>query len=126
MGMVVGGIRTVLRLEGFVITLVAVMIFHELDYEWKLFFILFLVPDLSFFGYLVNPVVGGVAYNFFHNYAVAVLACAIGFLAALDWLLASGIIWVAHVGFDRALGYGLKYTSGFTHTHLGKIGKDKR
>jgi hypothetical protein len=24
---------------------------------------------------------------------------------------------------DRALGYGLKYPSGFSHTHLGQIGR---
>jgi hypothetical protein len=23
------------------------------------------------------------------------------------------MIWLAHIGFDRALGYGLKYSSGF-------------
>ena len=33
------------------------------------------------------------------------------------------MIWLAHIGFDRALGYGLKYASGFGFTHLGRIGK---
>ena len=28
----------------------------------------------------------------------------------------------AHIGIDRALGYGLKLPSGFKHTHLGVIG----
>ena len=28
-----------------------------------------------------------------------------------------------HVGLDRALGYGLKYPSGFGDTHLGAIGR---
>ena len=32
------------------------------------------------------------------------------------------LIWAAHIGFDRALGYGLKYPSGFGDTHLGRIG----
>ena len=31
-------------------------------------------------------------------------------------------IWAAHAGFDRALCYGLKYATGFGHTHLGRIG----
>jgi hypothetical protein len=30
------------------------------------------------------------------------------------------------VGFDRALGYGLKYQAGFKHTHLGLIGMVRR
>jgi hypothetical protein len=33
------------------------------------------------------------------------------------------IIWAAHIGFDRALGYGLKYPTAFSDTHLGRIGK---
>jgi hypothetical protein len=39
--------------------------------------------------------------------------------------LSLATIWIAHIGFDRALGYGLKYGSGFTHTHLGRIGRDR-
>jgi hypothetical protein len=33
------------------------------------------------------------------------------------------MIWLAHIGFDRALGHGLKYANGFGFTHLGRIGK---
>jgi hypothetical protein len=32
------------------------------------------------------------------------------------------LIWFAHIGMDRALGYGLKYETGFNDTHLGRIG----
>jgi hypothetical protein len=35
-----------------------------------------------------------------------------------DWLL---LIWIAHIGLDRAIGYGLKYPTGFRDTHLGKV-----
>jgi hypothetical protein len=38
-------------------------------------------------------------------------------------ILLIAMIWLAHIGFDRALGYGLKYASGFGFTHLGRIGK---
>ena len=38
-------------------------------------------------------------------------------------ILSIAMIWLAHIGFDRALGYGLKYASGFGFTHLGRIGK---
>jgi hypothetical protein len=31
------------------------------------------------------------------------------------------VIWVAHIGFDRLLGYGLKYPTAFKDTHLGKV-----
>src|SRR3954470_22529461 len=36
---------------------------------------------------------------------------------------AAALIWFAHIGLDRALGYGLKYDDSFQHTHLGWIGK---
>lgn len=45
--------------------------------------------------------------------AYLVLACA------LYWQIA--LIWFAHIGFDRALGYGLKYPLGFRVTHLGVL-----
>ena len=38
-------------------------------------------------------------------------------------LLSIAMIWLAHIGVDRALGYGLKYSEGFGFTHLGRIGK---
>jgi hypothetical protein len=40
--------------------------------------------------------------------------------------LAIALIWSAHVGIDRALGYGLKYNDAFASTHLGRLAqKDK-
>ena len=39
-------------------------------------------------------------------------------------LFAGMTLWLAHIGIDRALGYGLKYATGFSYTHLGRIGKD--
>jgi hypothetical protein len=39
-------------------------------------------------------------------------------------ILSLAMIWLAHIGIDRALGYGLKYRTGFANTHLGRIGKD--
>lgn len=38
----------------------------------------------------------------------------------------AGIIWTAHIGFDRMMGYGLKYSAGFGFTHLGVIGRGAR
>jgi len=31
------------------------------------------------------------------------------------------LIWFAHIGADRALGYGLKYPSAFSDTHLQRV-----
>jgi hypothetical protein len=32
------------------------------------------------------------------------------------------LIWIGHIGFDRVLGYGLKYPTAFRDTHLGQLG----
>ena len=45
-----------------------------------------------------------------------------GFLLPSFDLIAMALIWVAHIGIDRTLGYGLKYGAGFGFTHLGRIG----
>jgi hypothetical protein len=46
-----------------------------------------------------------------------------GFALASPLVLSIAMIWMAHIGIDRALGYGLKYSAGFTFTHLGRIGR---
>ena len=44
-------------------------------------------------------------------------------LAGEPALLAVALIWVAHIGLDRALGYGLKYPSASGDTHPGRVGR---
>jgi hypothetical protein len=110
--------RALLRLEGLAMLAGAIAAYAVLGGGWGVFAALFLVPDLSLLGYLAGPRVGAHVYNAGHSLlGPAVLAPFAPALAA---------IWVAHVGFDRALGYGLKYTSGFAATHLGRIGRLRR
>jgi hypothetical protein len=90
-----------------------------------MFAILFLAPDLSFAAYLLGPRIGAYGYNALHSTLGPLLLGAIGWWAD-DFILrdifwATALIWIAHVGFDRMLGYGLKHTSGFKDTHLGKL-----
>jgi hypothetical protein len=49
----------------------------------------------------------------------------LGVLSGVQQLSALALVWFAHIGMDRALGYGLKYDDAFTHTHLGIIGASK-
>jgi len=35
--------------------------------------------------------------------------------------VAISLIWIAHIGIDRVLGYGLKYPTAFKDTHLQKV-----
>lgn len=118
-----GGVRTLLRLEGVVVMGAAVAAYAQFGAGWGVFALWLLAPDLALLGYLAGPRVGAALYNAAHSYAGAVALLALGALAAIPWAVAGGLIWCAHIGLDRALGYGLKYGSDFGATHLGRIGR---
>ncbi len=95
-------------------------------HNWWLFAGLFFVPDLAFLFYLAGPRVGALAYNLSHSTSGPILLGCFGLVA--DAILAQmvALVWIAHVGFDRMLGYGLKYSTGFADTHLGTLGGSRR
>lgn len=116
-----GVVRTLLRVEGITVLAAACLVYAKLEGGWGYFLLLFFVPDLSFAGYLAGPRVGAICYNAVHSYVGAVALLTLGFLLASPITLFAGLIWCAHIGFDRALGYGLKYATGFKDTHLGRL-----
>jgi len=117
-----GGVRLLLRAEGLVVLAASVAAYGQFGAGWGWFAALFLLPDLSFLAYLSGPRLGALAYNAAHSYLGAVALLAVGVLGASPMLLAAALVWCAHIGFDRLLGYGLKYSAGFGHTHLGRLG----
>jgi hypothetical protein len=120
-GAATGAPRLWLRLEGLAVLALAVLIYRQGGHSWLLFGALFLAPDLSFAGYLAGARMGALAYNVAHSYVGPALAAALALTTGRPAVAA--LIWAAHIGFDRALGYGLKYPSGFPDTHLGRIGR---
>jgi hypothetical protein len=118
-----GGVRQLLRLEGLLLLGGATALFWRAGGDWRLFAILFLVPDISFAGYLAGPRAGAAAYNAMHSTIGPLLLAAAGLAFGQTLVLTVALIWFAHVGFDRALGYGLKHARGFAFTHLGRIGR---
>jgi hypothetical protein len=110
-----------LRAEGFAVLTVSFAAYHQLNGSWVLFFLLFLWPDLLMLGYLVNARVGAALYNLVHN---EVGPLSLGAAAVFEnWhnALLFAIIWMAHIGLDRMLGYGLKYPTFFKDTHLQRV-----
>lgn len=107
-----------LRLEGAVVPFAAVAGYAFVGASWWLFLALLLVPDAFMAGYLIGPRLGALVYNAGHTYLVPIVlgGMALGVDHAL--LGAVALIWTAHIGMDRALGYGLKQMSGFWDTHL--------
>ena len=115
--------HSVLQAEGLALLLTAVALFWRVGGDWRMFALLFLVPDLSFAGYLAGPRVGAVAYNAMHSTLTPLGLAGIGATFDRPAALMLALIWLAHIGFDRALGYGLKQARGFGFTHLGPIGR---
>jgi hypothetical protein len=123
-GTVTGGVRTLLRLEGLTLLAGMTVVYAVWGGSWWIYAILFLAPDLSFAGYLAGPKFGAIVYNAAHSYLAPMALMTTGFTLASPLTLSIATIWLAHIGFDRALGYGLKYSAGFGLTHLGRIGRD--
>lgn len=125
-GHVTGTPRLLLRLEGLAVFAAALVAYWALGANWWLFVVLFFAPDLSFLGYLAGERIGAIAYNTLHTYLLPLLLGILGHLLGNELVLSLAAIWIAHIGADRALGYGLKYSDSFSQTHLGPVGKARK
>jgi uncharacterized protein DUF4260 len=124
-GSVTGGVRLLLRLEGLTLFVGMTLLYADWGGSWWVYAALFLAPDLSFAGYVLGPREGAVIYNAAHSYMAPMSLMTAGFATTEPLVLSIAMIWLAHIGIDRALGYGLKYQAGFGFTHMGRIGKAK-
>lgn len=115
--------KNLLRLEELAEALAAVVVFAQLPYAWWWLPALFLLPDLSMLGYLAGPRAGAFCYNLLHHKALALATGLAGWWLQAPLLLLAGSVLLFHAAFDRLMGYGLKYATGFGHTHLGMVGK---
>ena len=120
---VAGAPRLILRVEGLTLLALATAGFAETGLSWWLYALLFFAPDLSLAAYAGGPKPGALAYNALHSTIGPAALAGTGFLVKDVTLLAIAAVWAAHIGFDRMLGYGLKYGTGFNDTHLGRIGR---
>ncbi len=93
--------------------------------SWLLFAVLLLAPDLSMLGYLAGPRIGALSYNLAHSAIGPAVLAGIAWLLAGDIALQIALIWAFHIAADRALGYGLKLTTSFQDTHLGRVGRNR-
>lgn len=115
--------QTLLRLEGLAVVIAATGLYFGQGGSWWIYLLLLFLPDLSILGYLANPRLGAALYNLLHNYVGPVALALASWFAGADALVPVALIWLAHIGLDRAVGYGLKLPSGFSDTHLGRIGR---
>ena len=113
--------RRLLHLEGFALFAAGIALYIDADFSILALVVLFLAPDLSFLGYLANERVGALAYNAVHTEALPLALGAVGVIAGAEVAVQVALIWLAHIGVDRMLGYGLKYPSAFKDTHLQRV-----
>jgi hypothetical protein len=113
------------RVEGLIIFVVGVLLGWQWnpDVPWWGALLIFFAPDLSFIAYAFGAKAGAFCYNAVHVYALGAVFVAIGVFLSHPFYAFLGALWLAHSGFDRMFGYGLKLPEGFSFTHLGRIGK---
>jgi len=110
--------RPLLHLEGAGVFLLSIVAYQWNHGNWSLFVVLFLVPDVSMVGYFFNARKGALVYNAVHTYIGPLFLGTYGIATDRRTALLLALVWVAHIGMDRALGFGLKYPTEFKDTHL--------
>ncbi len=114
-------VGTILRAEGAVVFAGSLLLYFRQDGGWLLLALLLLSPDLSMLGYLAGPRVGSWAYDAAHTYVSPALVLGFGVFADAPMAVRIALIWTAHIGMDRLVGYGLKYPTHFKDTHLQRV-----
>jgi uncharacterized protein DUF4260 len=110
-----------LRAEGGIVFAASLLLYGEIRASWILFVVLVLAPDLSMLGYFFGVRLGSALYNLFHVLVVPLVLIALSIFYKQLWLLPFGLIWTAHIGMDRLLGFGLKYPTRFHDTHFQRL-----
>mgnify|MGYP006353251689 FL=1 len=110
-----------LRLEGLAVAAGALVLYFDAGYGWLVLVLLILAPDLSALGYLAGPRIGALTYDLAHTYAGPIALGVAGVLAGSGTATQLALVWLAHIGVDRMIGYGLKYPTGFRDTHLQRV-----
>jgi uncharacterized membrane protein len=109
----------ILRLENAAIALFCIWGYAHLGGAWWWFVGLFLLPDIGMVGYVFGNRIGANSYNFFHTHSLPIVAFVVGVILSSSLLMQLGLVWFFHIAIDRAIGYGLKRSTGFSQTHIG-------
>ena len=118
-GSVTGAPRRWLQLEGATLLVGSLVAFSTTHRSWWLVPLVLLLPDIFVAGYLGGSRVGAHLYNMAHATPLPVLLVGFGWWQLRSTVLVLGLVWLSHIGMDRMLGFGLKYSDRFQHTHLG-------
>ena len=114
-------LRLTLQAEGAAVAALCTLFYAQGEGGWMMFALLILAPDLFMLGYLAGNRVGALCYNIGHSYLTPLALAGGGAALNMTALLPVALIWGVHIGIDRAIGYGLKYSEGFKSTHLNRL-----
>lgn len=110
-----------LRLEGLGVLGTAVFLYSQAEFSWLTFVLLLLWPDIAIAAYAINLKTGSMVYNLIHTYFFPLLLAGVAITADFPLGYQFALIWLAHIGMDRMVGYGLKYPTDFKDTHLNRV-----
>lgn len=113
--------RIILSLEGLALFIGSIVLYAYFGGNGWLFALLLLVPDVAMLGYLLNPRIGAISYNAIHATVLPLSLAIAAFVFSWTLGLHLALIWLAHIGMDRTVGYGLKYSTEFKATHLNRV-----
>ena len=113
--------RRLLQAEGGILFAAALALYFDADYGVLALILLALAPDVAFVGFLAGPRVGAISYDVLHFEGMPVLLGTIGVLTEEPVAIQVALIWLAHIGVDRLLGYGLRYPADPAATHLDRV-----
>ncbi len=113
--------RLLLHAEGLALLVVSVLAYARLDFSWWTFALLFFAPDLALLVYLADKKAGAVVYNLLHTTILPFGLGLFSYLAGYQPGIQVALIWLAHIGMDRAVGYGFKYPGEVKETHFSRI-----
>jgi Domain of unknown function (DUF4260) len=122
-GTVVAAPHRWLRIEAATLLAGSLIAYSSTHRSWWLVPVILFLPDLFMVGYLGGAHLGAIAYNLAHNTALPTVVVGLGWWQHQSLALAFGLVWLAHIGMDRLMGFGLKYNDNFQHTHLGHLGR---
>ncbi|HEY1409487.1 MAG TPA: DUF4260 domain-containing protein [Promineifilum sp.] len=113
--------RLLLHAEGAAVFFASILVYARLDAPWWAFVVFLLAPDLSAAGYLFGTRAGSITYNLTHTTIIPLSLGLAGWWLHWGWTAPVALIWLAHIGGDRMVGYGLKYPDSFKHTHFNEV-----
>jgi len=113
--------RLMSMIENTIIMVAMVAIYYHFRADGLAFLLLFLIPDLSALGYLINKQIGAYMYNIVHNYALPIGLAVLALSLSSQGAFLFAVIWGFHIAIDRVIGYGFKYVTDFKDTHIQRL-----